>query len=424
MKKIVKIMALALVLVMMASMFIACEPDQPTEKTKYTLTIWAAEKDQAMIKAMCDAYAKANPQNEYKFLFGIQEENDTADKVLADVQAGPDIFSFPSDQINRLFQSGALARIGGELEATVKNNNTPESVDAATLNIGGVDQLYAYPSTGDNCYFVYYDKRVYTDASKLATLDAMLDTAQAAGKTVHFKLNNDGWYLSSFFFSNPDLKYNVSYDENMNETAVKINYNNAAGLEVMKSLRNYVSHPAMFPTSDDSKMTAGFTDGTAAAVVSGTWNRAVFEELLGENLGVCKLPTANIGGEQIQLSGYMGYKLMGVNGYSQNKAEAHKLAAWLTNEQNQLIRFQTRGFGPTNKNLVELPEVANDPVLSVVFEQAALNRTQKGVPNAYWTPMGSLITPIVTAVAENKLDEITDAKLQEYLDALVDQIRK
>jgi len=120
----------------------------------------------------------------------------------------------------------------------------------------------------------------------------------------------------------------------------------------------------------------------------------------------------------------MGYKLMGVNGYSQNKAEAHKLAAWLTNEQNQLIRFQTRGFGPTNKNLVELPEVANDPVLSVVFEQAALNRTQKGVPNAYWTPMGSLITPIVTAVAENKLDEITDAKLQEYLDALVDQIRK
>ena len=139
-------------------------------------------------------------------------------------------------------------------------------------------------------------------------------------------------------------------------------------------------------------------------------------------MGVCKLPTANIGGEQVQLSGYMGYKLIGVNGYSQNKGEAHKLAQWLTNEQNQLKRFETRGFGPTNKVVSVMDKVTSDPVIGAVLEQAQYNRAQKGVPGNYWTPMGSLITPMVTAKADGT--EITDAMLQEYLDALCAQIAK
>lgn len=425
MKKFARILAIALVLVMALTTLVACpEPPVDGEKTKYTLTVWGAEEDQAMLKAMCDAYAKANPQNEYKFLFGVQSEADAADKVLNDVESGPDVYSFASDQINKLFAAGALARVGGETERNVIANNTPGSIDAASFKINGEDQLWAYPMTGDNCYFVYYDKRVFTEESLLASLDSMLDTAAAAGKTVHFKLNDDGWYLSSFFFANPDLKYEVTYDDAMVEQSVSINFNEAGGLEAMKAIRNYVAHDSLVVQTDDSKIIAAFTDGSAAAAVTGTWNRKAISDLLGENMGVCKLPTAMIAGEQTQLSGFMGYKLVGVNGFSKNKGEAHKLAEWLTNEQNQLIRFQQRGFGPTNKNLASLPEVLNDPVISVVLEQGQFNRAQKSVPGNYWTPMGSLITPLVTAKADGTYADITDEKLQEYLDALVDQIAK
>lgn len=427
MKKFARILAIALVLVMALTTLVAC-PEERTpvdgEKTKYTLTVWGAEEDQAMLKAMCDAYAKANPQNEYKFLFGVQSEADAADKVLNDVESGPDVYSFASDQINKLFAAGALARVGGEAERNVIANNTPGSIDAASFKINGEDQLWAYPMTGDNCYFVYYDKRVFTEESLLASLDSMLDTAAAAGKTVHFKLNDDGWYLSSFFFANPDLKYEVTYDDAMVEQSVSINFNEAGGLEAMKAIRNYVAHDSLVVQTDDSKIIAAFTEGSAAAAVTGTWNRKAISDLLGENMGVCKLPTAMIAGEQTQLSGFMGYKLVGVNGFSKNKGEAHKLAEWLTNEQNQLIRFQQRGFGPTNKNLASLPEVLNDPVISVVLEQGQFNRAQKSVPGNYWTPMGSLITPLVTAKADGTYADITDEKLQEYLDALVDQIAK
>ena len=412
---------------------IACGEDEENgngagsgDREKVTLTVWGAENDQVMLKEMCQAFADANPDKEYKFLFGVQGEGDAADKVLNDVTAGPDVFSFASDQINKLIAGGALARIGGANETTVKENNSAGSVDAATITVNGEDRLYAYPATGDNNYFVYYDKRVFTEPSQLASLESMLATADAAGKKVHFKLNDDGWYLSSFFFTNPDLGYEVTYNENMVEQSVTINYDSAAGLEVMKSLRTYLNHNALVAQTDDSKIIAAFTEnnGTleAAAAVSGTWNAVTIKNLLGENMGVCKLPTVNISGEDVQLSGFMGYKLIGVNGYSQNKAEAHKLALWLTNQQNQLKRFQDRGFGPTNNVVAAMSEVQNDEVIAAVLDQAQYNRAQKGVPGNYWTPMGSLITEIITAKDEGTT--VSDERLMELLVACCQAIRR
>ncbi|MBE6693731.1 MAG: extracellular solute-binding protein [Ruminococcaceae bacterium] len=401
--------------------------DSDNTGKKYTLTIWGAQEDQELLKSMCAAYAKANPKNQYEFLFGVQGEGEATKKILNDVTSGPDVYSFASDQINSLYAGGALARVGGSLEKTVKEENSEGSVDAATININGEDQLYAYPTTADNCYFVYYDKRVFKNEDDLKSLDSMLDTAEAAGKKIHFKLNDDGWYLSSFFFALPKLGYNVTYDKNMLETAVDINYNSKEGLDVMKSLRSYVNRDGLVVQTDDSKMIAAFTPDKngkteAAAIISGTWNVSVVKDLLGDNMGVCPLPTANIGGKQVQLSGFMGYKLMGVNGYSKNKGEAHRLAAWLTSKDNQLLRFEKRGFAPTNKAAAAADKVTGDPVIATVLKQAEYNRAQKGVPANYWTPMASLITPLVAAKADGT--KVSDAKLQEYLDALNNQLTK
>ena len=451
MKKI-RILSLVIALLMLCMTFAACNNNNQTNnnntnnntnnnqtnndnnnnntgtKQKVTLTVWGAQEDQAMLKEMCDAYAKANPDKEYKFLYGVQSESDAADKVLNDVTSGSDVFSFASDQINKLIAGGALARLGGSFETFVKENNSATSVDAATVTIGGQEQLYAYPCTEDNTLFLYYDKSVIGD-DQVDTLDELLDAAHAAGRKVHFKLNDDGWYLSSFFFADPELGYNVTFDDNMVETGVSINYNNAQGLAVMKALVKYVNHPALVIQTDDSKLIAGFTTDAegkveAAAGVSGTWNAQSIKDLLGDNMGVAKLPTVEIGGEQKQLTTYMGCKLIGVNGYSENKAEAHKLAMWLTNEQNQLKRFETRGFGPSNKTVAASEAVANNPVIAAVMAQAKFSRAQKSVPSNYWTPMGSLITPFIERKEEGTLLDYTETELQELLDALVSQIAK
>ena len=433
MKKI-RIFALILALLMVALAMTACGGNGETsegdggKKEKVTLTVWGSQEDQEMLKEMCAAFAAANPDKEYKFLFGVQGEGDAADKVLNDVTSGPDVFSFASDQINKLIAGGALARVGGQAETDVKNNNSATSVDAATITVNGENQLYAYPCTEDNTLFLYYDKSVI-GVDQVDTLDELLDAAHAAGRKVHFKLNDDGWYLSSFFFAYPELGYEVTYNEAMTETGVTINYNNAQGLAVMKALVKYINHPALVIQTDDSKLIAGFTPTAegkveAAAGVSGTWNAQAVEGLLGDNMGVAKLPTVEIDGEQKQLTTYMGCKLIGVNGYSQNKGEAHKLAQWLTNDQNQLKRFETRGFGPSNKAVAASEAVANDPVISAVMEQAKFSRAQKSVPGNYWTPMGALITPFIERKEAGTLADYTDAELQELLDALVSQIAK
>ena len=100
---------------------------------KITLTVWGSQEDQAMLKEMCNAYAAANPDKSYKFLYGVQSESDAADKVLNDPESGPDVFAFASDQINKLIQAGALARVGGSILDNIKSVNTPGSMDAATV---------------------------------------------------------------------------------------------------------------------------------------------------------------------------------------------------------------------------------------------------------------------------------------------------
>ena len=437
MRFIIKFTALALSLAVLGGVFTACRRGDgggntdgtatQGSKETVTLTVWGAQEDQQMLKEMCEAYAKENSDKTYKFNFGVLGEGNSSDKILNDVEAGPDVFSFPSDRLNTFYAAGALARIGGAIETAVKAEHAAGAVDAATVKVGGEDHLYAFPVTGDNCYFVYYDKSVYKNPEDLQSLDRILDVAEAAGKKVHFKINDDGWYLASFFFADEDLAYDVTYNDRMVEEKVTINFDSEDGLEVMKSLRHYIGRDGLVAQTDDSKMIAAFTPDKsgkreAAAVVSGTWNAATIKQLLGDDMGVCILPTVKIDGEDMRLSGFMGYKLMGVNGYSKNKGEATKLAAYLTNEQNQLKRFKDRGFAPTNKKAAATTEVVNDPVISVVLEQAAYNRSQKNVPSTFWTPMASLITPLLTAKAEGKT--VTDEQLQGYLDALCKQIRK
>ena len=132
MKFIIKLTALALSLATLGGALAACSrgsgdgdgtgtgggSDSGGKKT-VTLTVWGAQEDQQMLKEMCDAYAKENTEVSYKFNFGVLGEGNSSDKILNDVEAGPDIFSFPSDRINTFYAAGALARIGGDMETAL-----------------------------------------------------------------------------------------------------------------------------------------------------------------------------------------------------------------------------------------------------------------------------------------------------------------
>lgn len=391
-----------------------------TSGEKITLTVWGAQEDQALLKELCSEYAARHPENQYKFLFGVQAETDCADKVLNDPESGPDVFSFASDQINKLIQAGALARIGGENLNVLTASNSSESVDAASVTIGGENVVYAYPSTGDNTYFLVYDKSQLTE-DDVKSLDRIIEVASEKGKQVAFKLYDDGWYLSSFFFADESLGYEVTYSETLTEESIDINYDSEAGLEVMKALRSYFASPALTANVDDSKIISGITNGSLIAAVTGTWNMSAIKAVWGDNTAVSSLPTATIGGKEVRLNGFFGYKLIGVNGYSAQKGEAHRLALFLTSEYAQKRRYEVRGFGPTNTAVMESEEVQRDEVISVVLKESSYFRTQKGVPSTYWTPMASLTKQFLDT---SDPMSVTDGELEALLSSLCLQIRK
>ena len=155
----------------------------------------------------------------------VQGENDAATKVLNDVTNAPDVFSFASDQINKLISGDALARVGGSYLDNVKAANSADAVDSATVTINGEDCTYAMPYT-DNTFFLYYDKTVLSEAD-VTSLDTIIAKSVEKGKVFAMPLN-DGWYNSSFYFAE-NLGYSVTYDDALGEKSITCDFDSEVG---------------------------------------------------------------------------------------------------------------------------------------------------------------------------------------------------
>ena len=378
----------------------AGDDNKGEEKTVVTLKVWASQEDQEMTKGMIDEFIAANPDKEWNISLAVVGEPDAKTKYLEDPAAAADVFSFANDQLRDLVAAGGLYKVTRNAD-DVKARNGEGAVGAATLD----GQLYAYPMTADNGYFMYYDSSVFT-AEDVQTLDGMLAAAEAAGKKVFMDVSN-GWYIASFFLGNGGT---LGIDANGNQTC---DFNNANGLATAEAIKAFTAHPA-FITGDDTVLTAGIQDGTIAAGVSGTWNADSISTSLGANYAATKLPTFTVAGAQVQMSSFGGYKQIGVNSQTQFPVEAMDLANWLTNEANQVKRFETRALGPSNVKAAASDAVKANVALAALSLQSQFAVSQNDVLGSYWGPAEAFGTTM-----EAK-DYSTD--LQTLLDTMVAQI--
>lgn len=373
----------------------------PTDNTAtgatVNLKVWGSQDDQDMLQGMVDSFKAANPGTNYNITLGVVGEDTAATTYLQDPSTAADVFSFANDQLATLVNAGALYQITGDYLSQVQSDDTADSVAAATAN----GNVYAFPSTADNGYFMYYDKSVFSDTD-VQTLDGMVAKAKAAGKTIMYDLSN-GWYLAGFFIG---AGCNVTIDGSGNATC---DWNNQAGQDAAAAIRAFANSGAWCPpgSSGDDTLVAGIGT-TIAAGVSGTWNADKVKAALGDNYAACKLPTFTSGGKQVQMGSYSGYKFVGVSSATQAPADALKLAQWITNEQNQVIRLQTRGFGPSNKTAIQDPAVSANPALVALAAQMPFAVVQNNVPGSFWTPAGALGTALTDATNTTDVKTLLD----------------
>lgn len=387
----------------------------PAEKQAVSLRIWGAEEDQAMLQGMIDSFeAKYADYANFDIQLGVESESTAKDTVLADVEAAADVYAFASDQLIDLVNAGALANIddmdaalqayAGKSVSDVKSVNSSVSVDAATQN----NALYAFPMTADNGYFLYYDSTVVSPEDA-QSWDTLLAAADAADKKVGMTLAS-GWYNASFF-------YGAGFTTGLNKDGTTaIDWNGTAdvtGVQVVQSMLDIAGNSAFLAIAD-SDISNQIASGSLCAVVSGTWDAAVAKTAFGDGYAATKLPTYTCGDKQIQQGSVAGFKLVGVNAYSQNVGWATLLADWITNEENQAIRFETREIGPSNITVAASDAVAANTAITALSEQSAYGVVQV-VGGKYWDPAKAF----GQMIAEGKLDRNDEAAIQAELDELV-----
>lgn len=382
---------------------------QETNKTNGTvkLRVWAEKSTYDALNKMIDSFKEAyKGQATFDITLEQNADSDTRDNVLGDVHKAADVFILADDQVSSMVAGGALYPVPNAEE--VKKANVEGAVESATIN----DTLYAYPMTADNGYFLYYNKKYLKD-SDIKTLDGILKVAKANGKKVAMDWSS-GWYLYAFF-GNTGLDFGVNDDNVTNHCDWNSTEGDIKGVDIAQAMLD-IQKSGGFKSMGDEDFVAGAKKGTVIAGVSGVWNETELKKAWGDDLGAAKLPTYTVAGKQVQMASFTGYKLMGVNAYSENPEWAAKLADWMTNEQNQILRFEMNGQGPSNTKAADSDAVKASASIQAVIAQSEFGKLQR-VGNSYWdacTTFGN------TMAAGNP----SNVKLQELMDNLVDGITK
>ena len=386
--------------------------DDVEDSGTYDIKVWVTDKIVSLTKSQIGQFV-ASSGGKYTLNVTVEPvgEDKAAAQMLLDVQSGADLFCFAQDQLSRLKVAGSLAKLSDKYVDALTEEMGQEAVNAAKVN----SDVYAFPITSDNGYFLYYDKTVVSEEAR-KDVSSILAACKTAGKTFNFAAKANGFYAPAYFMAtgchsnwtlNSETGKFESYDDN---------YNSDKGLIAAKALREL----------DDSKTVTNDTQasklGTSAgAVISGIWEYEVAEKNLGENLGCAELPSFTVDGTSYHLSSFDGYKLLGVKPQVDAKKASvcRKLAKFLTSEDCQSERFDLVKWGPTNIASSEKPEVADHIGLKALKDQHQYAFPQGQCPSGWYNSLAATATTIKAGLDESALQGLLasyEASLAELLD--------
>ena len=378
----------------------------PAGPVEVALKIWGPAEDQADDTCWLPVAVKNFNDSQDKYVivptFEVCPEGDAATKITTDPAAAGDVYMFANDQIGTLYQAEAIARIGGDVEAQVKADNSEGMLASVTYN-GGV---YGVPFTG-NTWFMYYNKSIFTE-DDIKSLEAMLEKGKVA-----FPVANS-WYIQAFFYATGC----TIFGEDGTDAAAGIQWGGEAGEKAATYLVNLMANPNFVFDDGNKYGLPGLNDGTIGAFFSGSWD--VGNITLGENLGAAQLPTINVDGETLQLKSFYGSKAIGVNPHCANAGAAVALAGYLGGAEAQQLHYEMRQIVPCALSLQD--QLANDVVFLAQNDTIANTAMiQPFIPemNNYWGVAETFGKAIATGeVTLDNVSEKVAAMNQSFADAI------
>ncbi len=389
------------------------KPDAGTADDPIVLTVWASNDQQESVKQMCEAFKAANPDKVYDIKFGVVGESDAKSKMEENVQAGADVYGYAGDQTAALYGIGALS----EVEPAVAEELRTRTGATYQLTLAN-GKCYSYPYAGDNGFFMYYDSSVVS-AEEAKTLDGVIAACKKAGRKVHFDYTNS-WYALGFAYG---MGATYSYEWSGSKPTGFTTTLGDKGPDGVHSYLEYngqmLKELAAEPTiqkGDDSVIGSSLNTRTVGAIITGTWNagkvKAGFKAgwpsaTYKDGYAATTLPKwkSSLDNKYYDWATMAGGKCYGVNSYSKNLAEAHKLAQFLSSDEMQLKRFQDNNIGPASATVAAMDEVQSNLAIATMLKQKeACSVTDGSKPQSYWDEAGSFATDMTGGTVTDLAD--------------------
>lgn len=379
------------------------EPEpEPTGKTislVYSGTGTNKDFNMGLIEKFKAAKKAAGDLNTYDITY-VEHGPDKVDSEVTDWKTGPDVYEFASDKVSGLFAKGALAELKGTYKTFVTTANNNFGISAATFN----DKLIAYPYTGDNTYYLQYDKSVLTE-DDASSIEKLLAKAKSLGKKIGYNLPEGFWGGAAMFTFGAD--YNMAFDDQGAVSSVSANFDGEKGVKAAKAIYSIVTNSAWTKTMEPPNETNGLI-----ACMAGTWDISNYKNALGDNYACAVMPTVTVDGETKHLGAFLGGKLLGVNPQvssadTDRLTAAHELAEYLSNKDSQLARFKTYETAPCNIEAAADSSVQSNANVKVLSAQVAFAHAQTSVPGNFWSAPATLVNGMIDGTVT--LDNIAEA---------------
>lgn len=322
---------------------------------------------------------------------------------------GPDVFAMPHDSIGTAVTEGLIKPL--DVSQEVQDMYT----ESAMLSQMVDGEVYGLPYAVETT-LLYYNRDLVDEENLPTTLDEWYEFSE--------NITGDGTYgflalWDQIYYAQSIIGgyggYIFAQDDEGNYDVEDIGLNNEGAVEAAEYIQKFYSE-GLFPSGIIGEqginvLDSLFSEGKAAAVISGPWNLGPYEQA-GIDYGVVPLPKLSNGEP---MSSFVGVKSYNVSSYSEYPELAQELVLWLTNEENQLTRYENTREVPAIKALEDNPVITESDSTQAIFEQSGNSVLMPGIPemSEVWTPADSALQTIATDSAEPK----------EALDGAVEAIR-
>lgn len=368
-----------------------------TDKREYDLLVWEDQDKKIGIEAAVKQF---------------EAEHDVTIKVVEKAYAGqiedlrldgpagtgPDVITIPGDQIGTAVTEGLLAKL--DVSDDVKSIYTESAMQSQTVD----GEVYGLPKAVET-QILYYNKDIISEEALPETTDEWLDYSKAIKDKETFGLLA---LWDQIYYAQGVLGgyggYVFGQDSEGNYLPEDIGLDNSEAIEGAEYIQQFYKS-GVFPTGIIGEqginvLDSLFTEGKAAAVISGPWNLAPYKEA-GINYGVKELP---ILGNGEPMSSFIGVKSYNVSSYSKNTELAQAFVEFIANAENSAVRYEKTAEVPAVSSLSEDPIIQESESAVAVSKQSqhAVLTPAITAMNAVWEPIDAALQTIATGKGDPK----------------------